>query len=183
MKNRAILALAAGAAAAVAIGGTAALAGRDSAPAAVAVTASASPSEEVILEDPATAPDDSSSASADTGSPAADRPAAPADDPSPSGPLPAEDAAPSGAISAEEASRIALLTTGGGRITKIERETEHGRPVYAVEVQLRGVEHDLDVDRETGQVLRHRSDDDKGRGHGRDRDDRYEPGDDRDRNG
>jgi hypothetical protein len=48
-------------------------------------------------------------------------------------------------------------------VTKVERETEHGRAVWDVEVYRSGVEHDIDVDRATGQVLRHKTDrDDKG---------------------
>ncbi|HET6532708.1 MAG TPA: PepSY domain-containing protein [Actinoplanes sp.] len=59
-----------------------------------------------------------------------------------------------------EAKAIAVGAAGGGRVTKIERETEHGRAVWDVEVIRGGVEHDIDVDRRTGAVLRHRIDHD-----------------------
>jgi uncharacterized membrane protein YkoI len=42
-------------------------------------------------------------------------------------------------------------------VTDAERETEHGRAVWDIEVQKGAVEHDIDVDRATGDVLRHRS--------------------------
>ena len=63
-----------------------------------------------------------------------------------------------------EAKAIAIRAAGGGRVTKVERETEHGRAVWDVEVYRSGVEHDIDVDRATGEVLRHKTDrdDDKG---------------------
>jgi hypothetical protein len=61
-----------------------------------------------------------------------------------------------------EAKTIAIRAAGGGRVTKVERETEHGRAVWDVEVYRSGVEHDIDVDRATGEVLRHKTDrDDK----------------------
>jgi hypothetical protein len=42
-------------------------------------------------------------------------------------------------------------------VTGAERETEHGRAVWDIEVQRGNVEHDIDVDRATGDVVRHRS--------------------------
>ena len=69
-------------------------------------------------------------------------------------------------ISADQARKIALKAAGGGRVTDIERETEHGRAVWDVEVQRGNVEHDIDIDRQTGDVLRHKKD------HDDDRDDR-----------
>jgi hypothetical protein len=67
-------------------------------------------------------------------------------------------------ISVADAEAIALRAAGGGRVTKVERETEHGRPVYDVEVWRGSTEHDIDVDRTTGAVLRHAvcRDDDRG---------------------
>ena len=82
--------------------------------------------------------------------------------------------APRGSVSAEQARARALSAVGGGRVTKIEAETEHGRPVWEVEVIHDGVEHDLDIDRETGAITDHDSDHDdhRGRGRGRGGDDR-----------
>jgi uncharacterized membrane protein YkoI len=45
-------------------------------------------------------------------------------------------------------------------VTDAERETEHGRAVWDIEVQRGSVEHDIDVDRATGEVLRHKSETD-----------------------
>ncbi|GLW34597.1 PepSY domain-containing protein [Actinoplanes regularis] len=59
-------------------------------------------------------------------------------------------------VSAEAAREIAIQAAGGGRVESVERETEHGRPVWDVDVIVDGVEHDIDVDRVTGEVLRHR---------------------------
>ncbi|MEU4423611.1 PepSY domain-containing protein [Actinoplanes sp. NPDC024001] len=53
-----------------------------------------------------------------------------------------------------------MHAAGGGRAVKIERETEHGRQVWDVEVQNGSIEHDIDVDATTGEVLRHKRDDD-----------------------
>jgi hypothetical protein len=74
-------------------------------------------------------------------------------------------------VSAEQARAIAVRAAGGGRVTKVERDTEHGRAVWDVEVRDGAVEHDIDVDRRTGAVLRHETDrDDDASG----RDDRAE---------
>jgi uncharacterized membrane protein YkoI len=82
--------------------------------------------------------------------------------------------APAGgsAVSVAQAKAIAISAAGGGRVTKVERETEHGRAVWDVEVISGGIEHDIDVDRQTGAVLRHETDrdDDDGRGRGGDDD-------------
>ena len=61
------------------------------------------------------------------------------------------------AISRAGAETIAIRAAGGGRVTDVEQETEHNRPVYDVEVLVGTVEHDVDVDRETGAVLLHGS--------------------------
>ena len=82
------------------------------------------------------------------------------------------------------ATLAAMLHAGGGRVTDVERETEHGRAVWDIEVQRGGVEHDIDVDRATGDVLRHRSEADDDNRKGRDddskgRDDDHDDHDDR----
>jgi hypothetical protein len=84
------------------------------------------------------------------------------------------------AVGVVEARTIALRAAGGGRVTKVERETEHRRAVWEVEVITGGVEHDIDVDRATGAVLRHKTDRDDDRGRGGD-DDRGPDPDDRGR--
>lgn len=62
----------------------------------------------------------------------------------------------SAGIGVAAAREIAVRAAGGGRVTSVEAETEHGRAVWDVDVLFRGVEHDIDVDRGTGAVLRHR---------------------------
>ncbi|MCU7723103.1 PepSY domain-containing protein [Actinoplanes sp. KI2] len=77
-------------------------------------------------------------------------------------------------VSRDEAAAIAVRAAGGGTVESVEREAEHGRVVWDVDVLAAGVEHDIDVDAASGTVLRHRiGDDDRGR--------RAEPGDDRGR--
>ncbi|MBX6354876.1 MAG: PepSY domain-containing protein [Micromonosporaceae bacterium] len=59
-----------------------------------------------------------------------------------------------GRISAEQAGRIALARAGGGRITEIEAEFEHGRPVWKVELVNGGTKFEVYVDRDTGAVVK-----------------------------
>jgi hypothetical protein len=152
----------------------------------------------VALNDAATPPRSTTLVADDTSSPPESPFESPSDSPSesPSQLLPSASEAPpaggqaSGRLTADQATRIALRWVGGGRITDIEAEFEHGRPVWKVELVRDGVEHDVYVDRETGSVIkakrdgvddRHGNDDRKGddrkgdnrRGH----DDRH--GDDR----
>jgi uncharacterized membrane protein YkoI len=54
-----------------------------------------------------------------------------------------------------EASAAALKATGGGKVTKIEAEYEHGRAVWKVRIVKDGKRHDLYVDRKSGKVTRH----------------------------
>ncbi len=63
-----------------------------------------------------------------------------------------------GRISADRAAEIALARAGG-RVTDIEAEFEHGRPVWKVELVTGGVEYRVDVDRETGAIVRFRLED------------------------
>jgi uncharacterized membrane protein YkoI len=60
-----------------------------------------------------------------------------------------------GAVSATDAEGLALAETGGGRVIRVEAETEHGNAVWSVRVVVNGVRYDLDVDRGTGAVLAH----------------------------
>lgn len=79
---------------------------------------------------------------------------------------------PSGAeIGADEATAIALERVGGGRVDEIEREFEHGRNEWKVEVIHSGAEHDVRVDALTGAITRYEVDDDVSGGD-RDRSDR-----------
>ncbi|MFI7487930.1 PepSY domain-containing protein [Micromonospora echinaurantiaca] len=57
-------------------------------------------------------------------------------------------------VSQQRAGEIALASAGGGRITEIEAEQEHGRPVWSVEIIAGQTEHEVDVDRETGAVVK-----------------------------
>lgn len=93
---------------------------------------------------------------------------------------------PGAGVDQRRAGEIALAEVGGGRIVEIEAEWEHGRSVWDVEIRLDGVEHEVDVDRETGAVVRYERDDDDD-DHGRDDDsrvdDRDDDSDDRDDDG
>ncbi len=172
MKPRTALALAAGTFAAVAVTGTALAVGDDDPARRASVSVEASPSDDGILLDDSVEPLDSASPSASpspddsawpSDSPAPDDSASPSDSPSPDDPSWAGSSG-TASVSRSDAERIAVRAAGGGRVTKVEREAEHGRPVYKVEVQVGGAEHDLYIDRETGAVLRHKVDrDDRGR--------------------
>ncbi|GAA0442770.1 hypothetical protein Aca07nite_63730 [Actinoplanes capillaceus] len=84
----------------------------------------------------------------------------PSDSPSPSGTV--GSAVPAGTgVTAGEARAIALRAVPGGVIESVERETEHGRIVWEIDVIAGGVEHDIDVDAGTGEITRHRTDDDR----------------------
>ncbi|MEV6850533.1 PepSY domain-containing protein [Actinoplanes sp. NPDC051411] len=60
-----------------------------------------------------------------------------------------------GTVSATDAEGLALAATGGGRVIRVEAETEHGVAVWSVRIVVNGVRYDLDVDRGTGEVLPH----------------------------
>ncbi|GAA2091581.1 PepSY domain-containing protein [Actinomadura alba] len=122
-----------------------------------AVTSPASPEVESGAPTDDSFPTASPSTTPSPSSPSA--PESPSASPMPSAPT---------AIDRAEAVRIALRTVPGGRIESVERETEHGRAVWDIDVIAGAAEHDLDIDARTGEVLRHRKDDDKGdddRGH------------------
>jgi len=65
------------------------------------------------------------------------------------------------AITAEQAESIAVQAVGGGRVTKVELEWEHGQLVWGVEVLNGSTEFDIDVDSSTGQVVRIKQDDNR----------------------
>jgi Peptidase propeptide and YPEB domain len=70
------------------------------------------------------------------------------------GPGTASRADASGELSSAEAADIALRHVGGGRVTEIEREFEHGRREWKVEIIQDGREHDVRVDAASGAVTR-----------------------------
>jgi hypothetical protein len=62
------------------------------------------------------------------------------------------------AVPVEEARTIAVAEVGGGEVTKVETEVEHGRLEWKVEVVRDGVAHDVRVDAESGAITRHDTD-------------------------
>ncbi|MEV4618173.1 PepSY domain-containing protein [Asanoa sp. NPDC049573] len=128
--------------AALAVTGTALAATDDPSPAGSAVASTAEPTP-TFDDNPG--PDDSPSPDA-----------VPTDDAAPTPSDSATDTQPPlrGNVSAAEAERIALARVGGGSVTKIESEYEHGFSTWKVEVVRSGVEHDVYVDRATGRVIK-----------------------------
>jgi hypothetical protein len=65
-------------------------------------------------------------------------------------------AGPTGAgeLSRDDAAAIALAHVGAGRVTRIEREVEHGRQEWKVEIVDGTREHDVRVDATTGAITR-----------------------------
>ncbi|MET8228193.1 PepSY domain-containing protein [Streptomyces sp. NPDC005301] len=61
-----------------------------------------------------------------------------------------------GAVSSRHARAIALSHVGGGSVTKVEGEMEHGRAVWRVRIVRDGARYDVDVDANTGEVTRSR---------------------------
>ncbi|RKN30009.1 hypothetical protein D7044_20630 [Micromonospora musae] len=166
MKRSSMLLASAGGAAVLAVAGVAIGAAvaderRDRGTTLAAVTAAPTAPDESATSG---TPDDSATPSNTAGTPGSTAG-------TPSG-APSSSSAPSGStgtsggdrIGPQRAGEIALAKAGGGRIEEIEAEQEHGRPVWSVEIVSGGVEHDIDVDRENGAVLRaeQEQDDDDG---------------------
>ncbi|GIJ06904.1 PepSY domain-containing protein [Micromonospora andamanensis] len=81
------------------------------------------------------------------------------------------------AVSRERAGEIALAHAGGGQITETDRDREDGRDVWEIEIVNGGTEHEIDVDRQSGEIVKAEqepADDDD------DRDDDDDDDDDRD---
>jgi uncharacterized membrane protein YkoI len=82
--------------------------------------------------------------------------------------------APATTIDPDQAAGIALVRVGGGRVTGIERELEHGRTEWKVRIATAGTEHEVRVDAGSGAVTRHKTDTrttrDNGRGDDQDND-------------
>jgi uncharacterized membrane protein YkoI len=164
IKIRSASAIAAGAVAALAIGGTAALAAGAGDPAPGRSSGGGFSVPMAPDGDPlaaATADDDSTRAPA----PSSSAPSSSASSSSvPSSSVPSSSASFASvpparselSISVDLATSIAVRVAGGGQVIKLEGEFEHGRAVWDVDVLVDGVEHDIDVDRATGTVIRHR---------------------------
>ncbi|MCX4386424.1 PepSY domain-containing protein [Micromonospora peucetia] len=58
------------------------------------------------------------------------------------------------AVSEQRAGEIALARAGGGQIVEVEREKEDGRAVWSVEIVAGQTEHEIDVDRGDGTVVK-----------------------------
>jgi uncharacterized membrane protein YkoI len=85
-------------------------------------------------------------------------------------PVPTTDAPSGVATTPDEAVARAVAHLGGGAATKVEWETEHGRPVWEVDVRRDTRVTEVHVDTATGSVTR--VDDDGRGGRGRGGDDR-----------
>jgi uncharacterized membrane protein YkoI len=70
------------------------------------------------------------------------------------------------AVTADEAGSRAVARVGGGTVTKVEREVEHGRTVWKVDVRRDTRLTEVHVDVANGAVTRV-EDDDRRDGHGR----------------
>ncbi|MGC4838182.1 PepSY domain-containing protein [Micromonospora vinacea] len=72
----------------------------------------------------------------------------------PSG-TPSAGTSPAGsAVDEKRAGEIALAKAGGGQIVEVEAEQENGRPVWSVEIVAGDTEHEVDVDRDNGSVVK-----------------------------
>ncbi|MDP9845720.1 PepSY domain-containing protein [Streptosporangium lutulentum] len=73
------------------------------------------------------------------------------------------------AISYSRALQIAKKRVPGARVTKAEREVEHGHRTWKFELRKGGWEYDVYVSTKTGKIIKFKSDhDDSGRHSGRD---------------
>ncbi|MDG9674505.1 PepSY domain-containing protein [Micromonospora sp. DH14] len=101
-------------------------------------------------------------AAATVAPPATDTPSAPPGTPSSGTPssgtpsvTPSTGSAPAGsAVDETRAGEIALAKAGGGQIVEVEAEQENGRPVWSVEIVAGDTEHEVDVDRDNGSVVK-----------------------------
>ncbi|WP_406070464.1 PepSY domain-containing protein [Micromonospora sp. NBC_01638] len=98
------------------------------------------------------APDDSATTATPgtSGTPSSDTPSS-----TPAAGTPSAGSSSAGsAVDEKRAGEIALAKAGGGRIVEIEAEQEHGRPVWSVEIVAGDTEHEVDVDRDNGSVVK-----------------------------
>ncbi|MFS8204257.1 PepSY domain-containing protein [Streptomyces sp. CWNU-52B] len=77
---------------------------------------------------------------------------------------PAATASGSTSVSGRRAGELALARVGGGTISRIEAEQEHGRAVWNVRIVKSGDRYDVHVDRSSGEITRSRAKDGDGRG-------------------
>ncbi|MCO1594479.1 PepSY domain-containing protein [Micromonospora sp. RHAY321] len=152
MKRNSLLLASVGGAAVLAVGGVAlgvnaADGSRAGATALAAVTAEPTTTD---------APDDSATsgtapAPGTSGTPSSAAPSSNA----PSSGAPSGGGSPAaGAVDEQRAGEIALARAGGGQIVEVEAEQEHGRPVWSVEIVAGDTEHEVDVDRDNGTVVK-----------------------------
>ncbi|MFE0593205.1 PepSY domain-containing protein [Micromonospora echinospora] len=87
-------------------------------------------------------------------------------------------------VDRKRAEEIALAKAGGGRVVEVEAEKERGRDVWSVEIVNGSTEHEVDVDRADGSVVKAEQepvdDDDDDDRDDDDRDDDDDDDDDRD---
>ncbi|MEU8128962.1 PepSY domain-containing protein [Micromonospora sp. NPDC049049] len=89
-----------------------------------------------------------------TGTPSVGTPSGTPSSATPSG-TPSTGSAPAGsAVDEKRAGEIALAKAGGGQIVEVEAEKENGRPVWSVEIVAGDTEHEVDVDRDNGSVVK-----------------------------
>lgn len=62
------------------------------------------------------------------------------------------------AVSGARAAALAVRHVGGGQVTEVELEREHGRTVWKIEVSAGATEYDILVDAGTGAIVRVRQD-------------------------
>ncbi|MEU4400681.1 PepSY domain-containing protein [Micromonospora orduensis] len=89
-----------------------------------------------------------------SGSPSAGTPSGTPTSGTPSGTPTAGSAPAGGAVDEQRAGEIALARAGGGQIVEVEAEQEHGRQVWSVEIVAGDTEHEVDVDRDNGSVVK-----------------------------
>ncbi|MFI1197188.1 PepSY domain-containing protein [Micromonospora sp. NPDC020750] len=92
-------------------------------------------------------PDDAPTSVPATGAPATGSPAGTATPPPTGSPA-------GGSVDERRAGEIALARAGGGRIVEVEAEDEDGRQVWSVEIVDGQTEHEVDVDRNDGTVVK-----------------------------
>ncbi|MFF0151664.1 PepSY domain-containing protein [Micromonospora sp. NPDC005203] len=81
-------------------------------------------------------------------------PSAGASSGTPSGTPPTGTAPAGSAVDEKRAGEIALAKAGGGQIVEVESEQENGRPVWSVEIVAGETEHEVDIDRDNGSVVK-----------------------------
>ncbi|MEU7780970.1 PepSY domain-containing protein [Micromonospora parva] len=101
------------------------------------------------------APGTTDTPSAPSGTPSSGTPSSGTPSGTPSAGTPSTGSAPAGsAVDETRAGEIALAKAGGGQIVEVEAEQENGRPVWSVEIVAGDTEHEVDVDRDNGSVIK-----------------------------